>query len=159
MLQRAGKAARWFVQPGVIQIEPGVTYDISAVRDNTIVFRSGIMAQPGLMDVVWTEASDTPRLQYHAPAVVNPLGMGLVSHAAVPAAALRTAVSADALDAMLDDLQTKHNDFMRWNSLNRYAQRFWFTDAQIDQIVLSFDGPRYQNAAARLLARRRLPQP
>src|SRR2546429_2606357 len=60
MLHRNGKAARWFVQPGFIQVQPGVTYELTGVRNNTVVFNSGLVARPGMMDVVWGGASDAP---------------------------------------------------------------------------------------------------
>ncbi len=157
MLHRDGKAARWFVQPGLIQVEPGVTYEITAVRNNTVVFNSGLVARAGMTDVVWNNLSDTPDLTYHAPVVVNPFGMGLVPFNAVSVAALRTPVTSEQFQAMLDDVQAQLNDQLRWMALSRYTQGFLFDDAQIQQVIDSFDTPRYQAATARLLARRRVP--
>lgn len=155
MLHRAGKAARWFVQPGLVQVEPGATYELTAVRNNAVVFNSGIVARAGVLDVAWSNDSDTPSVKYHAPAVANPFAIGLVPFNAVPLAALRTPIPADGFGLMLDEVQMQLHDYTRWIALNRYLQQYLFSDAQIAELVASFDSERYQTAAARLLARRR----
>ncbi len=157
MLHREGKAARWFVQTGLVQVEPGVTYEITAVRNNAVVFNSGIVARPGVTDIVWNNLTDAPDLTYHAPMVVNPFGMGLVPFNAVSVQALRTPVTAEQFSAMLDDVQAQLNDHLRWLALSRYTQGLLFNDEQIQGVVDSFDTPRYPAAVARLLARRHCP--
>jgi hypothetical protein len=159
MLHRDGKAARWFVAPGFVEVEPGVPYEVAAVRNNAIVFTSGVVARAGMLELVWTNASDAPNVDYRAPVVANPFAVGLVPIHAVPAAALRTAMTNEAFELMLDDLQLQLNDRRRWLALGRYREGWLFNDEQVHDVIASFNTGRYQAAAARFLARRRVASP
>jgi hypothetical protein len=154
MLHRDGKPVRWFMVPSAISVEPGIPYAVTAVRDDRVVFDSGIVARPGILDLAWSEA-DTPNVAYHSPVVANPFAVGLVPIGAASPAALRLPLGENGVSLMLDDLQLQPNDQARWVAFNRYAQQWLFTDAQIEAVVASFQWPMFRTSAWQLLQRRR----
>ncbi len=155
MLHRSGKPVRWFMTPMALRVEPGVTYAVTAVRDEKVVFDSGVVARAGILDLVWTE-SDSPVVSFHAPVVTNPFAVGLVPIGTVPVQALRAPMSENGASLMLDELQTQMDDQARWLAFTHYTEQWLFTDAQIEVIVASFQWPMFQRAASQLLERRRV---
>ncbi|MBM4356677.1 MAG: hypothetical protein FJ096_01060 [Deltaproteobacteria bacterium] len=156
ILHRDGKPARWFLQPAAIQVEPGVTYAVTAVRGDEVLFDSGVVARAGILDLVWTDETSTPTVNFHPSAVLNPFAVGLVPIGAVPVQDLRAPISEPGFQLMLDDLQGTFDDGQRWSALQRYTDAWLFTDEQIDGIVRSFAFPMFQRSAALLLERRRV---
>lgn len=158
MLHRDGKPVRWFINPSALTVEPGVTYAVTAVRDDKVIFDSGVVARAGILDLSWDQGRDAPSVAFHLPFATNPFNVGLVPIGTVPVQALRTPIGENGCSLMLDDLQTQLNDQARWIAFTRYTQQWLFTDAQIRAIVSSFQWPVFQQSAGQLLERRRIEQ-
>jgi hypothetical protein len=157
-LHREGKTARWFLQPGIVAVKPGVNYAVTAVRDGEVLFDSGVVAQPGVLDLVWGDADPAPSVSFHPAVALDPFGVGLVPAGALPAQSLRYPVSDAAFARLLDELQARPDEPSRWFTLVRYADGLWFDDAQIETLIGSFAFPLYRSYAATLLERRRRPR-
>lgn len=156
LLHREGKPARWFLQPGLVTVEPGVPYAITAVRDGEVLFDSGVVARPGLLSLTWEESATAPRVSFQPPVAWNPLAAGLFPASAVPMQALRSPIGSVGFASLLDELQSQPDEPSRWLRLVRYADGFLFTDEQIRTLVGSFAFPLYRGYASVLLARRRI---
>lgn len=156
ILHRNGKPVRWFMIPAAVQVEPGATYALTAVRGDQVIFDTGIMARPGVLDVVWGAASDAPQVAFQPPAVLNPFGVGLVPIGAAPVQSLRSPIGDNGFALMLDDLQTQLDDASRWMAFTRYTQQWLFTEDQIRAVVDSFRWPYFREQAHQILQRRRV---
>lgn len=156
MLHREGKVSRWFLQPAIIRVEPGVTYGVTAIRDGSVLSDSGLVARPGMLDVNWASLDGAPIVAFHPPAAANPFAVGLVPVGAAPVAALRTPISDGGFQLMLDDIQRQPDDANRWAAMQRYTDTWLFSDSQVHHVVASFVFPMYRYSARQLLDRRRV---
>jgi hypothetical protein len=143
------------LQAAAVQVEPGVTYAVTAVRDDQVLFDSGVVARAGILDLVWAGDEAEPRVNFHPPAAANPFAIGLVPIGAVPVQELRAPMNDYGFQLMLDDIQRNLDDGARWVALQRYTDAWVFTDAQIESVVRSFTFPMFQRSAWQLLDRRR----
>lgn len=64
MLYRDGKMKGWFTQASYAKLEPGRVYGVVATRGSSMLFNAGIIARPGLTEVVWEGSNKAPSIAF-----------------------------------------------------------------------------------------------
>jgi pyruvate/2-oxoglutarate dehydrogenase complex dihydrolipoamide acyltransferase (E2) component len=63
MLYRGNALRGWWMQPGLVTVQPDVLYSLVATRGTTVLYASGIVFRPGYTAVAWT-GNALPRIGY-----------------------------------------------------------------------------------------------
>ena len=154
ILHREGKPVRWIMIPTAIRVEPWITYTLTAVINENIVFNSGIVARIGTLDICWLE-SNNPIVHFYPPIVTNPFAIGLVPIGSASIQTLRAPIGNNGFLLMLDELQVQMDDRARWIILVNYTKQWLFTIEQANMIISSFQYMVFRRSAAQLLEQRR----
>ncbi len=159
MLSRDGHLVGWYTQPAVLSLEAGATYTMVAVRGTALVSTLAIVAQPGMTQVGFSDGSDTPTFAYQPPVVFG-AGYEYASYgSSAPHFRPRPAAMADdVFHDLIVEVGLMRTDAGRYRVLRRFARRAWFDAAQAEALVAELSSPSYRRSAARLLARRIVPE-
>jgi hypothetical protein len=65
MVYRNGKLKSWFLQPGLVTVQPGHVYGVMASRGSYMLFNAGIMMRDGFTELSWQDGNNTPAMAYY----------------------------------------------------------------------------------------------